>query len=268
MTRGDSPEFRFGGLRGDAIEETSPFPSPRAQVLAQDRRLRVVRNLLDPNRLMPAPEAQFTPTSRAKVPHPLGFSARRHQIALPPISNGFTGVVRMCPDFRPRTVRMRDPRTLRPRLVTNATRGLNTCLVSQSGFWYRTITASTGRGHCYLFDHLIRPACSPGLRRGGWTRRRSAGWPGRLWNWWRRGSLPARPVLQALTPPTVPHGITSSARRRNDDGMVRPRALAVLRLITSSNFVGCSIGRSTGLAPLGILSTHPEPPPCRARRAC
>src|SRR6266446_6689858 len=83
MTRGDSPEFRFGGLRGDAIEETSPFPSPRAQVLAQDRRLRVVRNLLDPNRLMLAPEAQFTPTSRAKVPHPLGFSARRHQIALP-----------------------------------------------------------------------------------------------------------------------------------------------------------------------------------------
>ena len=41
--------------------------------------------------------------------------------------------------------------------------------------------------------------------------------------------------------------------------MVRPRALAVLRLITSSNFIGCSIGRSTCLAPLGILSTHPEP---------
>ena len=41
--------------------------------------------------------------------------------------------------------------------------------------------------------------------------------------------------------------------------MVRPRALAVLRLITSSNFIGCSIGRSTCLAPLRILSTHPEP---------
>ena len=31
--------------------------------------------------------------------------------------------------------------------------------------------------------------------------------------------------------------------------MVRPSALAVLRLMTSSNFVGCSTGRSPGLAP-------------------
>ena len=31
--------------------------------------------------------------------------------------------------------------------------------------------------------------------------------------------------------------------------MVIPRALAVLRLMTSSNFVGCSTGRSAGLAP-------------------
>src|ERR1700730_11972958 len=37
--------------------------------------------------------------------------------------------------------------------------------------------------------------------------------------------------------------------------MVKPMALAALRLITSSNFVGCSIGRSAGLAPLNILST-------------
>ncbi len=33
------------------------------------------------------------------------------------------------------------------------------------------------------------------------------------------------------------------------------RAFAVLRLMTSSNFVGCSTGRSAGLAPLRILST-------------
>ena len=39
-------------------------------------------------------------------------------------------------------------------------------------------------------------------------------------------------------------------------GDVRPRALAVLRLMTSSNFVGCSIGRSPGFAPLRILSTY------------
>jgi hypothetical protein len=31
-----------------------------------------------------------------------------------------------------------------------------------------------------------------------------------------------------------------------------PRAFAVLRLITSSNLVGCTIGRLAGLAPLRI----------------
>ena len=35
-----------------------------------------------------------------------------------------------------------------------------------------------------------------------------------------------------------------------------PRAFAVLRLIASSNFVGCSTGRSPGLAPLRIRSTY------------
>jgi hypothetical protein len=37
---------------------------------------------------------------------------------------------------------------------------------------------------------------------------------------------------------------------------VRPSALAVLRLTTSSNFVGCSTGRSAGFAPRKILSTN------------
>ena len=49
--------------------------------------------------------------------------------------------------------------------------------------------------------------------------------------------------------------ITSSAWKRRGGGMVRLRAWAVLRLITSSNFMGCSIGRSVGLAPLRILAT-------------
>src|SRR5262245_36089674 len=40
------------------------------------------------------------------------------------------------------------------------------------------------------------------------------------------------------------HSITSSARASNAGGTVRPSALAVLRFMTSSNFVGCSIGRS------------------------
>src|SRR5262245_13428067 len=49
--------------------------------------------------------------------------------------------------------------------------------------------------------------------------------------------------------------ITSVAWKRRIGEIVRPSASAALRLITSSNVVGCSIGRSAGLAPLRILST-------------
>ena len=47
--------------------------------------------------------------------------------------------------------------------------------------------------------------------------------------------------------------ITSSAVASSVSGMVRPSAFAVLRLITSSNLVDCTTGRSAGLAPLRIL---------------
>src|SRR3954463_11492700 len=51
------------------------------------------------------------------------------------------------------------------------------------------------------------------------------------------------------------HSITSSARSRNDWGTVSASFFAVLRLITSSNFVGSCTGRSAGFAPLRIRST-------------
>jgi hypothetical protein len=50
--------------------------------------------------------------------------------------------------------------------------------------------------------------------------------------------------------------ITSSARASTVGGTVRPNAFAVARLMTSSNLVGCSTGRSAGLAPRRILSTN------------
>ena len=53
----------------------------------------------------------------------------------------------------------------------------------------------------------------------------------------------------------VRHWITSSARNSRDCGSVRPSAFAVLKLITSSSLLGCSIGSSLGLAPLKIRST-------------
>src|SRR5262249_23381340 len=46
------------------------------------------------------------------------------------------------------------------------------------------------------------------------------------------------------------HSITSSARPDNGSGTVRPSALAVLRLITSSIFVTCCTGKSAGFWPL------------------
>src|SRR5262249_40071611 len=52
------------------------------------------------------------------------------------------------------------------------------------------------------------------------------------------------------------HSITSSARANNDSGIVSPIALAVVRLMTRSNLVGCSTGISAGFAPLKILSTR------------
>ena len=49
--------------------------------------------------------------------------------------------------------------------------------------------------------------------------------------------------------------ITLSARKSTSGGIVMPSALDVFRLITSWNFVGCSIGSSPGFAPFRILST-------------
>ena len=52
------------------------------------------------------------------------------------------------------------------------------------------------------------------------------------------------------------YSMTWSARSSSNGGIVRPSAFAVFRLMTSSNFVGCSTGRSAGFAPLRILSTY------------
>src|SRR5215831_11700219 len=53
----------------------------------------------------------------------------------------------------------------------------------------------------------------------------------------------------------APHSITRSASASSWGGISSPSAFAVLKLITSSNFVGCSTGKSAGLAPFNILST-------------
>src|ERR671910_1782034 len=54
----------------------------------------------------------------------------------------------------------------------------------------------------------------------------------------------------------VDYLITRSARVSKIGGMVTPICFAVFKLITISNLVGCSTGKSAGLAPLRILSTY------------
>src|SRR5262249_51867318 len=66
----------------------------------------------------------------------------------------------------------------------------------------------------------------------------------------RRRAAEQRDELAALH-----HSITLSARASSVAGTSMPSARAVTRLITKSNLVGCSTGRSAGSAPRRILST-------------
>ena len=68
--------------------------------------------------------------------------------------------------------------------------------------------------------------------------------------------LPDARSTTPLSSSAPAYWITSSARRSRGGGMVIPSALAVLRLMISSNFVGCSTGKSAGLTPFRILSTY------------
>ena len=55
------------------------------------------------------------------------------------------------------------------------------------------------------------------------------------------------------------YSITSSAVVSSDGGIIRPSVFAVFRLMTNSNFVGCTTGRSAGFSPLRIrpgVNTH------------
>jgi len=63
-------------------------------------------------------------------------------------------------------------------------------------------------------------------------------------------------VWQCLEAWQSRYWITRSARFINVAGMVMPSALAVFRLMTSSNLVGCSTGRSAGFVPWRICLTY------------
>jgi hypothetical protein len=70
-------------------------------------------------------------------------------------------------------------------------------------------------------------------------------------------TLVVLPVARFTTLPrsfALAYWITLSAWKSSVGGIVRPSALAVLRLMTSAYVDACSTGRSAGLAPLRILS--------------
>jgi hypothetical protein len=69
----------------------------------------------------------------------------------------------------------------------------------------------------------------------------------------RRPRVPKAALSNRST--AAPYSITSSAMASSVGGTSRPSALAVLRLMTSSNLVGCTTGRSVGFAPLRIRPT-------------
>src|SRR5450631_364727 len=54
---------------------------------------------------------------------------------------------------------------------------------------------------------------------------------------------------------TASHSITSSAWMSSEGGIVKPSALAVLKLMIRRNLLGCSTGISAGLAPFRISAT-------------
>ena len=54
------------------------------------------------------------------------------------------------------------------------------------------------------------------------------------------------------------YSIILSARSTNPAGISWPIACAVLRLMTSSKLVGCSIGMSAGLTPRNSFDDHPR----------
>src|SRR5262249_13859317 len=80
-------------------------------------------------------------------------------------------------------------------------------------------------------------------------------WPGRTSDVGQhRPEPPRRRAAQQRDDLAPLHAMPSSARTKNVSEIARPSVLAVLRLTMSANFVGCSIGRSAGLAPLRMRS--------------
>src|SRR5262249_35589562 len=97
------------------------------------------------------------------------------------------------------------------------------------------VSGSVGRFATEEPDHWHRPLLRPRRKR-----------PRR-----RRGATKEREEGAAVQGGPRP-SMTSVALTKSVFGTVKPSALAVLRLINSSNLVGCITGRSPGLSPFNM----------------
>ena len=111
--------------------------------------------------------------------------------------------------------------------------------------WQAAQRRAEGLLHCYLSPPWPRPrACRSAPVVGATPAHR------------RQHRQAAGAAAQDLSgAPAYVYSITLSARATNVAGTVTPSALAVLRLITSSNLVGCSTGMSAGLMPRKSLAS-------------
>src|SRR5262245_61728632 len=77
---------------------------------------------------------------------------------------------------------------------------------------------------------------------------------------WGLAPRPQRPrsggAAEKRDDPPPPHSITTSVRASSVGETVRPSAIAVFRLIASSNFVGRNTGSSAGDTPLRTRSIN------------
>src|SRR6202011_4826049 len=113
-----------------------------------------------------------------------------------------------------------------------------------------TVSAPASSSFRGSITHPTQPLCTLRVRRRRRLTQHSL--PGGLLGLTWAGLTPAD---RASFAGAFAYSITSSATESSAGGTVRPSILAVSALMTSSNLLACTTGRSAGLAPLRVRPT-------------
>ena len=127
----------------------------------------------------------------------------------------------------------------------------------------KTVSAPASSSFRGSLPHPTQPLCTLRVRRRRRLTQHSL--PGGLLRLTWAGLPPAD---RASFAGAFPHSMTSSALADSPAGTSRPSAVAVFRLITNSNLVACTTGRSAGFSPLRIRAGKYRPDDRRRRRSC